>query len=340
VRAKKQAKIFARKRIPLESAIPLETPFSVEIDVCSACNFSCAFCFHGDKEEVRRSGVRFGRMKMELFEKILRDLQQFPEKIKKVRLFEFGEPLLHLDLPAMIGATRDAEVAEHIEITTNGTLLTEELNLQLVEAGLSQINISVSGVTEARYREVSGYRLSMDAFVGTLTHLYEHRASCRMYIKLADDGSLTAHDEQEFYRLFGDCCDEIFIERLSPIWRDTEINDDLECAVGPYGQTLAYKNVCPLIFTRMVINPDGVVVACCVDWKRQYVIGDLAVQSACDIWNGPDLRALQIRHLRGEREQVDLCRGCNALMSCTIDDVDAKANELLVRLIDGHGGPG
>jgi radical SAM protein with 4Fe4S-binding SPASM domain len=327
--AKKQAKIFSRGRVPLEGVIPLETPFSVEIDVCSVCNFSCNFCFHADKREIRESGVRFGRMELPLFRKILGDLKRFPEKIKKVRLFEFGEPLLHPDLPEMIRAIWEADVAEYVEITSNGVLLTPELNLKLVAPGLSRINISVDGVTEEKYREVAGYPLKMEAFLANLRHLYEHRGSCHIYIKLADDGTLTKGEEERFYALFGDLCDEIFIERLSPIWRDTEINSAMASAVGPYGQTLEYKTVCPLIFTRMVINYDGVVVACCVDWKRQYVIGDLSRQSAYDIWNGELLRELQLRHLRGERESIGLCRGCTALSSCTIDNVDAHAGELL-----------
>ena len=56
MRAKKQAKIFARQRVALESVIPSATPFSVEIDVCSACNFSCAFCFQADKAKYASQG--------------------------------------------------------------------------------------------------------------------------------------------------------------------------------------------------------------------------------------------------------------------------------------------
>ncbi len=178
----------------------------------------------------------------------------------------------------------------------------------------------------------------MRDFVATIGHLYAHRKGCHIYIKLADDGSLSENDEERFYGLFGDICDDIFVERLSPIWRDTEINEGMECARGPYGQELSYKRVCPLIFTRMVVNFDGVGVACCVDWKRQYVIGDLTQESATDVWSGAALRELQLRHLRGEREDLALCRGCTALMSCTIDDIDDHASELLRKLSCADGG--
>lgn len=325
----KQAKIYSRPRTPLETVVPLETPFSVEIDVSSFCNFRCNFCFHKDRTEIRKAGVKFGMMEMELFRKIVNDLGDFPEKIKKIRLFEFGEPLLNRHLPEMIRHIWQREVAEYVEITTNGTLLTKELNVRLIESGLSRINISVNALTAKKYKEVANCAVDMRRFVSTLKHLYQHKKDCHIYIKLADDGSLTSREEEKFYATFGDLCDEIFVEKLSPIWRDTEINSELSNAIGPYGQRLEYKLVCPLIFTRMVINYDGVVVACCVDWKRRYVLGNAATDSVYDIWNGERLEALQMVHLKGERESVPLCQGCSALTSCTIDNIDAHADELL-----------
>lgn len=330
--ARRQAKIYSRPRTPLETVIPLETPYSVEIDICSKCNFACSFCFHSDARQVKESGIKFGLMEMPLFEKIIADLKRFPTPIKKIRLFEFGEPLLNRHLPDMIRHIWSQGVADYVEITTNGTLLNEALNLKLIEAGISRINISMNALAEEKYRRVSQYPVDLNRLRAMLKHLYDNRKQCHLYIKLADDGSLTREEEDRFYADYGTLCDEIFVERLSPIWRDTEVNSQLGEQVGPYGQKMEYKKVCPLIFTRMVINSDGVVVACCVDWKRNYIIGDISRENAYDIWNGERLQALQLRHLRGEREEIALCRGCNALMSCTIDNVDAHAGELAGKL--------
>lgn len=338
MQAIKQAKIFSRPRTPLEDVLPLATPFSVEIDICSVCNLKCNYCFQADKTARQASGIRFGMMDLALFDKILADLKQFPDKIKKLRLYEFGEPLLHPELPEMIRRIWAADVTEYVEITTNGVLLTPALGEQLVAAGLSRINVSINAVEEAKNNLVSGARVDFQALLDNLKAFYPLKGNCHVYIKLSDDGSLSKDEEDTFYRLFGDLCDEIFIEKLSPIWRDTEVNASIEGAVGPYGQPLAYKTVCPLIFTRMVINHDGVVVACCVDWSRQYVIGDVAREPVRDVWNSPKMRDLQIRHLRGEREQVPMCRGCNALMSCTIDNIDAQAPQLVEKFATANGG--
>ncbi|NMC61813.1 MAG: hypothetical protein GYA55_01455 [SAR324 cluster bacterium] len=107
MRAVKQAKILSRPRIALESVLPLETPFSVEIDICSACNLRCNFCFHGDADEIKKSRVQFGLMNMGLFTKVIDDLKKFPSLVKKVKLFEFGEPLLNPHLPEMINYVKE-----------------------------------------------------------------------------------------------------------------------------------------------------------------------------------------------------------------------------------------
>ena len=93
----RRAKIYARKRIPLEDVIPLKTPFAVQIDICSACNLKCSFCFHSDTEALQNSGIKFGSMPLELFQKIIDDMKSCwgRQKIKKLRLFKIGEPLLH-----------------------------------------------------------------------------------------------------------------------------------------------------------------------------------------------------------------------------------------------------
>ena len=65
----KRGKIYAQKRVNLGDVIPLEVPFSVQIDICSACNLKCNFCFHSDLDAVKRVGVRNGLLPYELFPK-------------------------------------------------------------------------------------------------------------------------------------------------------------------------------------------------------------------------------------------------------------------------------
>ena len=100
----KRAKIYARQRTPLEKVIPLEAPFSVQIDICSACNLQCNFCFHSDKAAIDDANIKFGVMQWETYQKIIDDMKTSwgEQKIKKLRLFKIGEPLLNRNVCQMV----------------------------------------------------------------------------------------------------------------------------------------------------------------------------------------------------------------------------------------------
>lgn len=97
-----QPKINQSKRIPLETVVPRRYPFSVDIDPCSSCNFSCKFCFQHDKSAMASSGYTHRNMDMGLFKKLLGDLRGFEEYPAKIRLGSFGEPLINGNICDMV----------------------------------------------------------------------------------------------------------------------------------------------------------------------------------------------------------------------------------------------
>lgn len=329
----KRGKIYAQKRVNLGEVIPLPVPFSVQIDICSACNLKCNFCFHSDLDAVKRAGARFGLMTYELFTKIIDDMKENwsgVERIKKLRLFKVGEPLLNPKVCRMIKYAKEADVAEYIEITTNGILLNEEMNRGLIDAGLDILNISVNGINEEQYREACGYNIDFDNYRKNIEHFYKIKGECKLFLKYSDIG-YTEEEKERFYCLFGDICDEIFVETISAtLWQDTNIGENIVNAhKGTYGQKLEQKQVCPFLFTTMVINDQGIVHLCCADWKTEYILGDLKKESIAEIWNGRNLREYQKLHLNGEKDSIALCKNCESLSANTTDNIDSYAEELL-----------
>ena len=74
-----QARVYSAEKVALEDVVPLRTPFSAHIDICSVCNYKCSFCFQSDMEGMKESGVRWGLMTFDLFKKIVDDLAQFDD---------------------------------------------------------------------------------------------------------------------------------------------------------------------------------------------------------------------------------------------------------------------
>ena len=67
--------IYHQKKQSLQDVVPLDTPFSVHIDICSLCNFKCTFCFQNDKKGMKESGVSWGMMEVDTFKKCVDDLK-------------------------------------------------------------------------------------------------------------------------------------------------------------------------------------------------------------------------------------------------------------------------
>lgn len=79
--------------------VPLNTPFSLEVDVSGLCNLRCNYCFRYNSDHYR---FPMELMSMETFKRIILQAKNFREKLKKLKLSVFGELFLHSDLPEMI----------------------------------------------------------------------------------------------------------------------------------------------------------------------------------------------------------------------------------------------
>jgi len=330
MKAKIQARIYSAEKTKLETVVPLETPYSVHIDVCSLCNFKCNFCFQADDDAINKKGLKRGLMDFKLFKKIIDDLTHFKDKLKKVKIGLHGEPTLHTLLPQMINYLNSQNVTEVIELFTNGSLLNPKLNKELIDAGLTRINISIEGLSSEKYKKITGVKIDMEEFVKNIKHLYDNRNDCRIYIKIVDI-DMSEQDKDKFYNTFGDICDEIFIENVVPQWAETN-KFELK-TTGMYGQKInKYKHVCPFLFMYLHFNYDGTASGCTLDWGKEVLIGDIGRESALEIWQGDRLKDLQIAHLEKKRDRIQFCNECLAPMVCCLEDLDEYSDILLEKL--------
>ena len=147
---------LSKARVDLRRAIPLAKPFAILFEPASICNFRCRFCFFSEPDI--DAHLAKGKMRFDDFTKIVDDLAAWPgERIKVIRIIGFGEPLANRETPRMIAYLKERNVAERIEMTTNASLLTEDMAEGLIEAGLDYIRCSIyaarPGGTRAHHRK-------------------------------------------------------------------------------------------------------------------------------------------------------------------------------------------
>lgn len=321
-------------RTDLSKVIPLETPLVLFIDPASICNFKCNFCPCGIKNKTNWSAhKKVGTMSYELFRKIIDDSTHFPQKFKTLRLYKEGEPLLNKRLPDMINYAKKKEVAHKIDFTTNGSLLTKDLSLAIIDAGTDKINISVESLTEEGYKNTSGVDIKMKDFMKNLEFLYANKQQCRILIKISDYG-LEGHNEEEFYKMFGNFCDEITVEHVAPVWPEFDLSSvQTDFKQGLHGNEIRECLACPYIFYSICVNSSGTVSSCLMDWNHLSLVGDVTNDSIVDIWNNQHIQNMRIKNLEGKRNELGICVNCGQMKFATLDNIDDSREILLQKIL-------
>jgi len=333
MKAEIKPRINLDDRTPLQEVIPLSTPFVLFIDPASKCNFQCTFCPTGDRDLIEKTGRFQGVLKLERFKKIIDELSLFPEKIKVLRMYKDGEPLLNKNLAKMIEYAKQSGNVPYIDTTTNGTLITPERMGPIIEAGLDKINISVDGMNIEQYQKFTKFDFKFDEFIENIKWLYVNKGNCEIAIKIPRE-LITEPQQQEFYDTFGDYCDRIFIENFAPCWPvfDIEERTGFKITEGIYQQPITPVNTCPYIFYAMSVNAGGEVSSCFLDWERKLIVGDTKSQTIKEIWNSDAFNKLRIQHLEGKRMENPICSQCGQLTHCLPDNIDEYRSELLTKM--------
>ncbi|MBE6033261.1 MAG: radical SAM protein [Clostridiales bacterium] len=301
------------QRTELGAVLPLDTPFIVQLFPVYACNLNCGYCIHALEKKERGYISDVVYMDFELYRKCIDQMKFFKNKLKMLRFAAIGEPLLHKDIVKMVEYAKRAEIAESIDIVSNGTLLTNQLSDGLIEAGLSRLRISINGLSKAQYLNNTGQAIDFENMVENVTYFYENRGNTKLYIKIIDYMVDTKEERNQFYNCFLNICDEIAIEHLTPTIEEIDYKklSGKEKLDRPHNEKeMIYTEICPQPFYLIQINPDGNVVPCC-SMKYPEILGNVKEENIKEIWNGERFNQLRNNLLKGVENATEVCRKCN-----------------------------
>lgn len=301
------------KRRKLADLIPLDTPMIVEVFPIYACNFKCIYCVLSMEEKDRGYISDRKRLDFALYKQCIDDIALFPSKLKLLRFSGIGEPLLHKYIAEMIKYAFQKGIAEKIELLTNASLLTSKMSDALISAGLARLVVSLQGISENKYREISGVNLDFNTFISNLKYFYSHRKNAHVYIKIVDDALDGLDDKNKFYDIFGQICDSLAIEHVVPIQKPVDYTNVLhatEKTVTQFGLEIRASQICPQPFFKLHILPDGKVVPCHA-YTYPAIMGDCNKQSVREIWSGPAYKSFQRAMLEGTQKAGKVCSECS-----------------------------
>jgi MoaA/NifB/PqqE/SkfB family radical SAM enzyme len=117
----------------------------VYIEVTNKCNLNCSTCMRNVWD------VEYGSLSLQTFERILSDLDAFPQK-PELFFGGYGEPLSNPGCLQMLECAK--KLGYRVSLISNGLLLTDQVIRTLVEIRLDRLWISLDGASPECYADV------------------------------------------------------------------------------------------------------------------------------------------------------------------------------------------
>jgi len=303
----KEAKIHNGRdeinRHKLSDVVPLKVPYNIQLEPTDICNFKCEYCAHSVE------GVGNNIMSWNNFMLVLNNLMEMSDDYKIVNLIGHGEPLIHPQISDMVYEINKCNITKRIEITTNGSLLTPKISDKLINAGLTRIIISLQGLNSEMYRKICKYNIDYDEFYNNIKYFYENKGKCTLHIKIADT-ALKDNEKDKFFDMFGNICDDLYIEHIFPLYNidyTNKIRNDNHD--NRYGYRLKEALICSQPFYQMYIKANGDVAPCTMH-PAALILGNIKNEKLKDIWYGTKLKQFQILQCEKKRTDNTVCKNC------------------------------
>lgn len=325
--------VYQNNRTVLKDVLPLKVPMCISIEPTNLCNFKCTMCFHGNNEYAEEAKP-LKNMDMDCFRKAVSDIKELVEesgeKIKIVKLYSLGEPLIHPEICEMIKEIKEAEICKEIEITSNGSLLTKEIAEKMVDYGLDILRISIYSVYEEKNREITKSCVGVDTIRDNIMYLRKYRdeKSAVKPVIIAKMFESFGDENRDFMNMYEKIADRVGVDelyQLNSVEKDVFENiyqDKAKYAKENFKSNNLYKErkVCRYPFTHVTVRNDGTVISCCSDWLKELKIGDIKKNSLKEIWESRTLYNLRCEMLENKGINIEACKHCEIPYRDSIED--------------------
>jgi radical SAM protein with 4Fe4S-binding SPASM domain len=289
-----------------------------------------------EQDLIKSSGFRLQHMDSALYENLITQILDLPQPPKMINFCGIGEPLCNPQFSEIVKLLRKRGYDGRIITYTNGVLLNREWVDKLTDCGMTQIRISVNGLSSKQMKQVTGVNVSMEKYLDNIRLLYENKSGVQIYVKTVDNILENAGDRERFFAMFGDICDNMFVENLVSTQQQMgDYNGFIDFHTSLFGERIQRRKVCACMFYQLHIDCEGDVFSCIALGKpRTDSIGNIRDSSLKDIWFGEKRLNLLRQNLTKGSESISLCEGCGAKYDINTPEeiLDENADEILKRL--------
>ena len=249
----------------------------LQIELVNLCNYRCPLCRTLlDDHVVRR------RMTLTELDQVITPLRR---QLENVTLYGTrGEPLLHPDLAKAVVLIK-AKTSAAVDISTNGSLLTEDRARALLESRVDRIIFAIDGLSQESY---SAYRVGgkLDTVLENLRALTELKRdggySTKVILQLIP--MLTNEAEiSDLPRLAGELgVDQVRLKYSASVSRSKKFRPQ-----HTLNRTVDKESFeCPFGTDKLYVDPNGDCYPCCYgEGHQEMLLGNALQTDIREIWN-------------------------------------------------------
>lgn len=289
-------------------------PIHLDIESTRICNLRCKMCPRTVKMEAGEK-LYEGNMDFGLFKKIIDEGSE--KGLYSIKLSYLGEPLISRDIIRMIEYAKKGGITD-IAMNTNGTLLTEKMSHDLIEAGATGIFVSFDSPEKKHFEDIR-VGASFDRVVSNIKNLIRIRDEMKSFFPVVRINTTIMKENEheipklvEMWKPYTDVIGaSVYINPQQKDSREADRRTEEQKKDDAIRIERSKKFVCSVLYQRLFIHWDGKVGLCCTDIDASMNLGNAKDQTIESIWNGPVMKKLRELHSAGRWSDIPLCSRCD-----------------------------
>lgn len=266
----------------------------IYIEITNKCNLNCSFC------------IKDNRFKKEMsfkdFEIILQKIDKYT---KYIYLHVKGEPLIHSNLDEILNLTK--KYNKFVNITTNGVLLKEKINILKKYDNIRQINLSLHSENKKK-----SYIDDILNCVDELNNVFIVYRFWTLKNNILDDRMLEYLEKIKLkYNIDESSYKKILEGNNIKIKENVYINKDKEFTWPSLGNEYCRENgFCYGLRNQIGILVDGTITICCLDSFGISNLGNIFNDNLEEILKCDRVNKI-LNNFNERRAFLDICKHCS-----------------------------
>lgn len=248
---------------------------------------------------------KVGYMDMQLYRKVIDEVSEYPEEVKKkeLELFHFGESLLHPEISEMNAYASNKGM--NTVLSVNAPELTPVLAEKFIRGNAYKIIISLDGFDAESFKQIRGRQINYNAAISNVLAVKEavlkYKSSTQLLVRMIAMKS-NSHKIDDFTHFWQKNDINVEIRDFYP-WGEKNMEH-----LGEYEKYPPFM-ICPFAWQYVVVQWNGDVVACCRDYNTVNLMGNVKNESLTDIWNGKAYTEFRKNMISGDYKNP-ICGPC------------------------------